>query len=189
VLCRPARSVAWLALLLVATAGLAPEAVPAAPEVYFSPGGGVRDRLLRQINLTKASIDLAIFDFTSGELAGALLAAHRRGVAIRIVADARQARGKHSEISVLVAAGIPVRALRGKGHGIMHHKFAVFDGRVLVTGSYNWTDSAEARNFENVLVLDDREVVLRYARLFERLLRAAPVARTPALPTRRTVAR
>ena len=184
----------WLAVLLAAGLALAPRAAPAAPEVYFSPGGGVRDRLLRQINLTKSSIDLAIFDFTSGELAGALLAAHARGVAIRIVADARQARGKHSEVPSLVAGGIPVREVRGRGHGIMHHKFAIFDGRLLVTGSYNWTDSAEARNFENVLFLDDREIVARYARLFERLLRAAPgapVARTPGLatPTGKTAAR
>lgn len=154
----------------------------------------MRDRLLRQINLTKTSIDLAIFDFTSGELAGALMAAHGRGMAIRVVTDARQARGKHSEIPTLVAAGVPVQQVRGRGHGIMHHKFAIFDGRLLVTGSYNWTDSAEAQNFENVLFLDDPHVVARYARLFERLLRAlppAPVARKPGLaaPAGKTAAR
>lgn len=110
------------------------------------------------------------------------------------MADARQARGKHSEISTLIAAGMRVRELRGKGRGIMHHKFAIFDGRVLVTGSYNWTDSAEAQNFENILVLDDREVVLRYVRLFDRLLRGAPAGpiarpRLPAVPTSKPAAR
>jgi len=129
----------------------------------------LRDRLLRAINLTKASIDLAIFDFTSGELAGALLAAKERGVAIRIVADARQAQGKHSEIPWLLEKGIKARLARGNGRGIMHHKFAIFDGRLLVTGSYNWTDSAERFNRENVIILDDPAVVQRFKVSFERL--------------------
>src|SRR3972149_3619397 len=128
-------------------------------EVYFSPNGGIGDRLLRAINHTKATIDLAIFDFTSGELAGALLAAKERGVAIRIVADARQAQGKHSEIPWLLEKGIKVRLARGDGRGIMHHKFAIFDGRVLLTGSYNWTDSAERFNHENALALDDPLII------------------------------
>src|SRR5437867_4120787 len=114
--CRPSRSHppparrAWLAVGFVVLLALAlpPRSGLAAPEVYFSPGGGIRDRLLRQINLTKASIDLAIFDLTSGELAGALMAARARVVAVRIVADARQARGKQSEIPVLLTSGIDV---------------------------------------------------------------------------------
>lgn len=77
--------------LLVALLVLQAASAMAEPEVYFSPNGGARDRLLRAINHTKATIDLAVFDFTSGELAGALLTAKERGVVIRIVADARQA--------------------------------------------------------------------------------------------------
>ena len=138
-------------------------------EVYFSPSGGIRGRLLRAINQTKTTIDLAIFDFTAGELAGALLAAKQRGVAIRIVADARQAQGKHSEIPFLLQKGVKIRLLKENGRGIMHHKFTIFDGRVLVTGSYNWTDSAERFNHENALVLDDSEIIRRYQARFEHL--------------------
>ena len=184
-----------LALLLGAASATLPRAAPAELEVHFSPNGGVRDRLLRQIHETETSIDLAIFDFTSGELAGALVEARARGVTIRIVADARQARGRHSEVLALRAAGLDVQlAPRTGRRGIMHHKFAVFDGRVLVTGSYNWTDAAERANFENALFLDDPALVTRYAALFERLLEGAragtatgPVARPataaePSLP-------
>ena len=141
----------------------------AEPEVYFSSNGSIRDRLLRAINHTKATIDLAIFDFTSGELAGALLAAKERGVMIRIVADARQAQGKHSEIPFLLEKGVKVRLAQGKGRGIMHHKFAIFGGRLLVTGSYNWTDSAERFNHENVVVLEDLAAIQRYQIYFEQL--------------------
>ena len=169
-----------LACLLAVS--LIPQAVPALaePDVYFSPNGGIRDRLLRAINHTKATIDLAIFDFTSGELAGALLVAKDRGVTIRIVADARQAQGKHSEIPVLLEKGVKVRLARGNGRGIMHHKFAIFDGRLLVTGSYNWTDSAERFNRENLIILDEPAIVQRYQVSFEGLFNGSgAVSRIP----------
>lgn len=158
-----------LASVLAALLILGAASALAELEAYFSPNGGIRDRLLRAINLTRATIDLAIFDFTSGELAGALLAARERGVAIRVVADARQVQGKHSEIPLLLDRGVKVRLVRGNGRGIMHHKFVIFDGRHLVTGSYNWTDSAERLNYENVLFLDDPAIVQRYQGHFERL--------------------
>jgi phosphatidylserine/phosphatidylglycerophosphate/cardiolipin synthase-like enzyme len=163
------RPTAVLWLLLAVAPAVALPAGAAAPQVYFSPGGGVRTALLQEIDAATESIDLAIFDFTAGELAEALLRARARAVPIRIVADARQARGVHSVIPRLQAAGMEVRLLRGRGRGIMHHKFAVFDGRLVVTGSYNWTESAEGANFENALFLDDPEVVARYAARFDRL--------------------
>jgi phosphatidylserine/phosphatidylglycerophosphate/cardiolipin synthase-like enzyme len=174
------RRAAALALLLALAAAGPPAAAPsaeAAPEVLFSPDGGVRTALRRQIDGAGATIDLAIFDFTATELADGLRLARARGVAVRIVADARQARGVHSVIPGLVAAGIEVRLVRGRGRGVMHNKFAVFDGRLVVTGSYNWTDSAEARNFENAIFLDDPVVVDRYATRFDRLF-AGPAVTT-----------
>ena len=171
-------------LFFLLAAFLLVQAAPALaePEVFFSPNGGVRNRLLRAINHTKATIDLAIFDFTSGELAGALLAAKERGVVIRIVADARQAQGKQSEIPFLLEKGVKIRLARGNGRGIMHHKFAIFifDGKLLVVGSYNWTDSAERFNHENVIILDDPAVVQRYKVSFERLYNGSgAVSRIP----------
>ncbi len=107
------------------------------------------------------------------------MAAKERGVLIRIVRDARQAQGKHSEIPWLLEKGVKVRLARGNGRGIMHHKFAIFDGKFLVIGSCNWTDSAERFNYENALFLDDPAVVQRYRTHFERLFNGSkgPTAR------------
>jgi phosphatidylserine/phosphatidylglycerophosphate/cardiolipin synthase-like enzyme len=55
----------------------------------------------------------------------------------------------------------------------MHHKFAVFDERLVVTGSYNWTNSAEHANYENIILLDDPGVVNRFRQEFPRLWREA----------------
>jgi len=55
----------------------------------------------------------------------------------------------------------------------MHHKFAIFDRRLVATGSYNWTQSAERANYENLVLLDDPDLVARFVREFQRLWREA----------------
>lgn len=169
------RQAVGAALLLACALALSHQPAPAELQAYFSPDGGILLALLARVEAAAGSIDVAIFDFTAGGLADALVRARDRGVAVRVVADARQARGKHSAIPRLQAAGVDVHLLRGRGRGIMHHKFAVFDGRLLVTGSYNWTESAEVSNFENALFLDDPALVARYVARFERLFAGHPV--------------
>jgi len=149
-------------------------AVLAAPQVYFD---GALTALVEQVEGSAASIDIAIFDFTSAQLAMALVRARDRGVVVRIIADGRQARGKRSAIPLLRSAGVDIRIFRGRG--AMHQKFAIFDGRLLVTGSYNWTEAAEKRNLENALFLDDPALVGRYGEWFDRQF-AGAAAITPA---------
>lgn len=150
----------------VAAPGSAPLEGP-----YFSDSDRVADRIIAAINHTKSSLDLAIFDLTHPALTAALEDAQRRGVRIRIVADQRQAEGTHSEIPFLTQRGIPVRLSRGyRGdRSLMHNKFAVFDSRLAVTGSFNWTTSADSYNFENAVFISDPAAVARFAEAFERL--------------------
>ena len=138
-------------------------------EVLFSPNGGIRDKLISKINLSKKSVKIAIYGFTSGELAWALERAKNRGVDVRIVADRSQSAGKNSEISFLVSKLFPVKIRTGKGRGIMHNKFAVFDEAEVVTGSYNWTRGAEDYNYENAVFIRDPEIVKRFLDEFDRL--------------------
>lgn len=122
------------------------------------------------MNVSRTSIDVAVYHLTSGELAAALRDAQRRGVKIRIVTDAQQADQQHSEIPFLYRHQVPIRVLGGgRGQGLMHHKFAVFDGHLVVTGSYNWTASAERYNRENLVVLEDPLVTKRFQEEFNRL--------------------
>lgn len=51
----------------------------------------------------------------------------------------------------------------------MHHKFAIFDGEILVNGSYNWTRSANDFNAENILVTGDPDLVAAFQREFDAL--------------------
>ena len=64
----------------------------------------------------------------------------------------------------------------------MHHKFAIFDGKFLVTGSYNWTDSAERFNLENAVVLTDPVVIQRYLVQFDQLFNGSKGGLTRRAP-------
>ena len=65
----------------------------------------------------------------------------------------------------MARAGIDVRMDRSPHH--MHHKFAIFDGSVLLNGSYNWTRSAFLSNRENLLVTTHTSLVAQFSNEFD----------------------
>jgi len=160
----------WQVLAIFASLGFA-------SEVFFSPDGGIRDQIIKRINLSKATIDIAVYSFTSGDIADALANAHQRGIKIRVIRDRSQSSDRNDENNFLEQSGIEVRIRTGKGRGIMHDKFAVFDNKEAFTGSYNWTGNAEKNNYENALFTDDKDAVGAYEAEFEKLW-AAPPPRT-----------
>ena len=152
----------------------APVAVPGAAPFegpYFSDRDRVADRIIAAINHTQNTLHIAIYDLTHADITAAIESAQRRGVEVRIVADERQSQGTHSEVSFLQSKGVAIRMSRGyKGNrSIMHNKFAVFDGRLAVTGSFNWTTSADNYNFENAVFISDPAGVARFEEEFERI--------------------
>ncbi len=145
--------------------------------VYFSPRGGCTKALIRAFNKAEKSIDAAIYAFTSRKIAKALIDAKNRGVKVRVIIDIGTARSKHCMGPLLERAGIPVRYKKGSGGGLMHNKYAVIDGRTVVTGSFNWTNSAEKRNDENLVVITNSPATAkRYERNFEKLWRLAELS-------------
>lgn len=150
--------------LLLLSAGLA-----FGSEAYFSPGGGIQEQILRRVHEAESTIDIAMYSFTSGALAKALVDAHERGVKIRVIRDASQSSNKHDENSFLVAHGIEVREMGGNGRGSFHDKFAIFDDKLLETGSFNWTANGEKYNHENVIFFTDPELIRAFKQEFEKL--------------------
>jgi hypothetical protein len=94
----------------------------------FSPQGGVTQRIVSEINNAQASIDIAIYSFTSDAIRDALLDAKNRGLAIRIIADSSQANGSGSEVATLEQAGFQVKRSTGGSGGIMHNKYMITMG-------------------------------------------------------------
>jgi phosphatidylserine/phosphatidylglycerophosphate/cardiolipin synthase-like enzyme len=100
-----------------------------------------------------------------GQIANALISAHKRGVEVRVVFDKSQS---YSQFAVLKAAGIEVKN-DTNWEGIMHDKVAIIDSRIILAGSFNWTDTAENNNNENLIVIHSVEVAARYESEFQKI--------------------
>ncbi len=146
-------------------------ALPSAnQEVYFSPNGHIKNRITEEISGAKESVDIAVFNITSLGIRTALRKVQKKGVKIRILTDQGQSEDLHSIIGSLMEDGFKIKLVKGKGHnGLMHNKFAIFDHKLLLTGSYNWTETAEHYNYENALFMRDKNMIKEYQSEFDSL--------------------
>jgi phosphatidylserine/phosphatidylglycerophosphate/cardiolipin synthase-like enzyme len=156
---------------LLRALALAPRTQPAQSEnsalAVFSPGDRCLRQIIRLLDDAAQSAALAVFTITDDRISNAIERAHRRGVSIRIVTDNDKAFDPGSDIERLTHAGVPVRVDRSPFH--MHHKFAVFDSKILANGSYNWTRGAAEQNVENLVVSSDSSLIAAFSAEFERL--------------------
>ena len=125
--------------------------------VFFSPKGGIAEEIIRQIDNAQGYIDIAMYSFTYQPIAEAVVEAKHRGVKIRVLMDRVQAQIRSSQYKYLLDNGIAVA--QDRHAGIMHNKIAIIDGKVLFVGSYNWSESAEESNQENLLMFVDDEKI------------------------------
>lgn len=123
--------------------------------VGFSPSHGhsALDVVLSAIEGAKDSVDIAAYSFTSKPIAAALVAAKNRGVSVRVVADEKANNDRYTAVTFLANQSVPVRL--NARYAIMHNKFMVVDGDTVQTGSFNYTASANSRNAENALLVQN----------------------------------
>jgi phosphatidylserine/phosphatidylglycerophosphate/cardiolipin synthase-like enzyme len=129
--------------------------------IYFTPPAGGASGLIKQIDGAKKSIKVMAYGFTATNLAEALVRAKRRGVDVGLVQDEKSAQNNRETLPILLAAGIEVRS-DGK-HAIQHNKVMLIDDDIVITGSYNFTKSAERRNAENIMIIRSSYAARRYA--------------------------
>jgi phosphatidylserine/phosphatidylglycerophosphate/cardiolipin synthase-like enzyme len=166
-------------------------------EIYFSLYDNPQKEIIKNINQAKAFINIAMYIFTDREIALPLINAQKRGVKVRVYLDKSQIESKYSQSRFLVQKGIKTRI--STNNYIMHHKFAIIDNRLLLTGSYNWTFSANNRNDENLMVIDDPEIIEIFQNQFvnlwtnkyslERTRQLYKIAKVDFLPTSPTLAK
>jgi phosphatidylserine/phosphatidylglycerophosphate/cardiolipin synthase-like enzyme len=156
----------WLEDVVKLTDGQ-PKDQPARAECHFTPGDDCPTRIGGLFAAAKRSADVCVFTITDDRITAAILEAHRRGIAIRILTDNEKAFDPGSDINRMETAGVKVRVDKTPYH--MHHKFAIIDEELLLNGSYNWTRGAAENNEENFIITDDKRLVVPFRELFERL--------------------
>ncbi len=141
-------------------------------EVYFSPDDSTAERLVELVHRAEHSVYFLAFSFTLDELAQALVERGRAGVDVAGVMDASQvASNTGSDYDFFREAGLDVRMDGNEDN--MHHKLLIIDERIVVTGSYNFSRSAEGRNDENSLVIHSPEIAAQYMEEYQRVFAAA----------------
>lgn len=155
----PALAVAFL-LALSGQARAEPPVLPAqgTVELAFTPWDDAEGAILRVLHEARKAIYVQAYLLTSRPLARALIEAKGRGVAVSVLSDREMLlkdEDGRSQIPQLAAADIPVWS--EVRYAAAHNKIMLIDPEedtgAVVTGSYNFTFSAQARNAENLLIL------------------------------------
>lgn len=134
-------------------------------EVYFCPEDGCASALIHYIDSANTTIYIAIYSFTHDEIKEALYDAHERGVEIRVIMDRTQAGHSSSVDEELLDEGIGLRYHTP----IMHNKFVIIDGKIVATGSFNWSKNGDTNNDENLIFFASNDLSLEYLAEFEEL--------------------
>ena len=139
-------------------------------ECWFSPSDQVTKHISDAIKTAGQQACFAIFSFTKDEIGNAFIAAQKQGAWVRGIMENINDPG--AEYGWLLNNGVPVYP--HPAQALLHHKYAVLDAGyadsdpTVVTGSHNWTQSAETNNDENTLVLHDDTLAILYQAEFER---------------------
>jgi phosphatidylserine/phosphatidylglycerophosphate/cardiolipin synthase-like enzyme len=129
---------------------------------FFSPKGGIEQKILTRIASAAETIEMAAYAFTNESIAKALLDAVKREVKVSLVMDRSETKGPQASVhDELEKAGAAIRLISPPG-GIMHDKFIIVDGKSVEWGSYNYTGRAEDANFENATFLSNSNLAQQY---------------------------
>jgi len=136
-------------------------------EVYFAPEDGVAKYVLQRLQAAKRSIHFMSFSYTSSAIADAMVGQDKAGLQVRGVFESQNAGGTGSAFGRLRQGGVDV--LEDGNCYILHHKVIVIDEHTVITGSYNFTNSAERDNDENLVIVNDPNLARAYLDEFQRV--------------------
>ena len=137
-------------------------------EAHFT---SIKNILLQELNQTKEDIIVAVAWFTHRSLYTSILEALDRGVKVSVILiDDMINRGELGlNWNTFIEKGGCLYFANSR-KSLMHDKFCVLDKNIVISGSYNWTYSADKRNSENIIITDDSSVVKDFTDHFKGLL-------------------
>lgn len=136
-------------------------------ETLFAPQDKVAERIVARVREARSSIIFMAFQFTSDPIGDAMIERARSGVKVAGVVERTGSETQFAEFRKLQAAGIEV--YQDGNPYIMHHKVIVIDGRIVLLGSYNFSENADRNNDENLLIIEDTGLAQRFLEEFDRV--------------------
>lgn len=139
--------------------------------VCFTPGENCTKEITDLINSAKKEILVQGYSFTSAPIAKSLSEAKKRGIVVRVILDKSQKTQKYSGLTYLSNNGIPVWI--DYRPAIAHNKILIVDAEIVQTGSFNYTNAAQKRNAENIIIIQDKQLAGIYKKNWEKRLSSA----------------
>jgi phosphatidylserine/phosphatidylglycerophosphate/cardiolipin synthase-like enzyme len=152
------------------------------PSIYLLPQDNNKalNKILKNIDSSKNSIKITIYNFTHKKIAKRLKKAASRGVKIQIIYDENSSKNKNGRTTLYYLAkykNISIYRLKGKkfkkkrkhknSYGHMHIKAAVIDSKIVIFGSANWSYSAFSKNYEILFIQKDYLIAKKFDNFFE----------------------
>lgn len=136
-------------------------------QAYFSQ---IKSTIIQYIDASTSEIVIAVAWFTHRDLFQAVLSALERNVRVSVILieDIINCGPNGLDFSYFIKKGGSVKFM-GTRKLLMHNKYCLFDNSTLITGSYNWTYSAELRNAENIIATTDSNVCSAFHEQFDKL--------------------
>jgi phosphatidylserine/phosphatidylglycerophosphate/cardiolipin synthase-like enzyme len=134
-------------------------------ENYFSPADTVVPLLVQEVKNARRSIQFMVFTFTHADIRDAIIERAKLGVQVEGVIEARGA--SQGALPGFFCAGLPIKT-DGNGN-TMHHKVMIIDKEVVITGSFNFTKSANDNNDENIIIIRSKAVAQAYLDEFAKM--------------------
>jgi phosphatidylserine/phosphatidylglycerophosphate/cardiolipin synthase-like enzyme len=133
-------------------------------EVCFAPrlpgACDPTESVVAAVDHAQKQVLVQAYEFTSAAIAKSVVDAQRRGLDVRVILDKSNLHEGYSAATFLQHEGVPL--LIDSMHAIAHNKIMILDGETVITGSFNFTKSAETRNAENLVVIHDPVLAARY---------------------------
>jgi len=144
-------------------------------DIYFAPDDNVQANLLDLLNNVENSIYFMAFSFTSDEIGEVVRTRAQEGIEVAGVMETEQINSNiGTEFDPFKQAALDV--LSDGNEGQMHHKVMILDKSIVVFGSYNFTNSAETKNDENLIVVYNADIAAQFMAEFQRVYKQAQLA-------------
>lgn len=134
---------------------------------YFSNEGLKPDKqLINLINVSTKTLDIAIYSLTKKDIVDAIISAKKRGVFVRLMSDRTESKSKSQSIELQQIKQTGIQVKINTHLGLLHDKYTIVDGKIIATGSYNYTNNANDENDENMIIIRDNNIARAYENNF-----------------------